>query len=65
MPPPSHHSATSVERTELVTYRDHMAYPEYFVRYTVSSSGSVEVEWPRRSMTATSLLKLEDVPQNL
>ena len=57
MPPAGSHSATSRQRTELVAYRDHMAYPEYVVAYSYLSSPT--------EPAADSLLKIDDIQAGL
>jgi len=58
VPPPGSQSATSRHRTELVTFSDHAAYPEYVVTYRLAYP--VDVSWPD-PYGSTTLYKLEEV----
>jgi len=61
-PPVGSHSATSRSRTELVTFDDHAAYPEFVVSYRLPYP--CEVTWPDPFGSST-LFKLEEVRQDL
>ena len=56
------HSATSRNRTELVAFADHAAYPEFVVTYRLPYP--CEVTWPDPYGSST-LFKLEEVRQEL
>ena len=57
MPPAGSQSATGRQRTELVVFRDHMAYPEYVVTYTYLSGSS--------ELAPETILKIDDVQAGL
>jgi len=61
LPPSGFQSATSPTRTELVSYFEHSAYPEFVVTYTVPYS--LDASWP--DSKPGSLLKLEEVREEL
>ena len=64
MAPPGSHAASGPDRVEAVVFKDHMAYPEYVVRYTLASA-PLEVEWPRSGPAGPAasppLLKVDEV----
>ena len=61
IPPAGFQAATSQQRTELLVYYEHCAYPEFIVNY--QTSYRVDVKWP--GPQGSALLKLEDVQLDL
>ena len=63
MAPPGSHAASGPDRVEAVVFKDHAAYPEYVVRYSLAAA-PLDVDWPARPGAAAAsppLLKLDEV----